>query len=88
MSWASVAQALVLEGGKALIEWLRGSKSETTGTAPSDATTERQETAAGAAANYSGKITERNAHASLEQKLDSKLRDNGTSERGRGATRS
>jgi hypothetical protein len=73
MSWASVAQALVLEGGKALIRWLSGSKPETMSAEPGDATTERQETAAGAAANYSGKVTERREHASLEERLNAKL---------------
>lgn len=73
MSWTSVAQALALDGGRALIRWLGGSKPEVTSTEPGDATAERQGAAAGAEANYSGKITERREHAILEEKLNAKL---------------
>jgi hypothetical protein len=74
VSWASVAQALVLDGGRALFRWLGGSKPEATSTGPVDATAERQGEAAGAAASYSGKVTERRAHASLEEKLDARMK--------------
>jgi hypothetical protein len=73
MSWTGVLGAVAL--GLAERAWAAIKAPRRSAPAPIDATAERQGTAAGAAANYSAKVTERNAHASLEARLDSKLRE-------------
>ena len=74
MSWSSIAQALVLDGGREVIKWLTGNRSEKPNSSePGDATAERQGVEAGAAAHREGRIAERKARASLEERLNAKL---------------
>jgi hypothetical protein len=75
MSWASIAQQLALAAGKAVIGlFTRSDDSRPSNSSePSDTTAARTGAASGEAARREGHIAERNAHASLEERLNAKL---------------